>query len=606
MTSAGTTTQDQVVGWDRLKQEIKAAARDLGIDSIGFASADPFVSLKSILEQHRAKGYESGFEEPDIDKRIHPALDGSKPSSLISIAVAYPSKMKDPPKSEPGRYRGIIARSAWGKDYHQVLRAAMEKLRAFILERVPEAVIQSMVDTGELVDRAVSERAGIGFSAKNCSIISPEYGSWIFLGELVTNIPFPPDTPVTEDCGECTKCIDACPTGALVGPGQLNAQRCISFLTQTKGFLDEEFMLKIGNRLYGCDTCQIVCPKNRGKNWDHHPEFTPDPEIVKPLLLPLLDLSNKEFKERFGESAAAWRGKKPIQRNAVIALGNFKDITAVPKLTEVLLKDPRPELRGTAAWALSRIGGENAMKAIQEAASGEQHEQVQQMIRQAEEKLSEAGNQAEPKNEMSASADFKGNEFQPQVKETASGTFTIVTGHEGEGTPVYYDELLSPIGPLTLCATDQGLCHIEFGAFHVQEAYLQQWARTWIGDYVYVRSPEKLQEASSQMRQYFAGQRREFDLKLDQRGTPFQLQVWEALADIPYGEVVSYKAIAEKIGRPKAVRAVGGANNKNPLPIVIPCHRVTGADGGPGGYAGGLQVKAHLLSLEQTAPAPEA
>lgn len=115
-------------------------------------------------------------------------------------------------------------------------------------------------------------------------------------------------------------------------------------------------MLKIGNRLYGCDTCQIVCPKNRGKSWNHRPELQPDPETVKPLLLPLLDISNREFKERFGDSAAAWRGKKPIQRNAVIALGNFKDTASVPKLIDILFHDPRPVLRGTAAWALARIG----------------------------------------------------------------------------------------------------------------------------------------------------------------------------------------------------------------------------------------------------------
>lgn len=152
--------------WASLKQEIIEAAPGLGIDSIGFASADPFLSLKAILEEHRAKGYESGFEEPDIDKRIYPELYGSQPASLIAIAVAYPSKMKDPPKSDKGKYRGILARSAWGKDYHLVLREAMEKLEAFISERVPDAILKNMVDTGELSDRAVAERAGMVLAAK--------------------------------------------------------------------------------------------------------------------------------------------------------------------------------------------------------------------------------------------------------------------------------------------------------------------------------------------------------------------------------------------------------------------------------------------------------
>jgi epoxyqueuosine reductase len=204
---------------------------------------------------------------------------------------------------------------------------------------------------------------------------------------MVTNIPFPPDDPVEEGCGECTKCIDACPTGALVGPGQLNAQACISYLTQTKGFLSEEYMTKIGNRLYGCDTCQIVCPKNRGKSWSHRLELQPDPEVVKPLLLPILDLSNREFKEKFGMSSAAWRGKKPIQRNAIIALGNFKEAAAVPKLTEIMLRETRPEMRGTAAWALGKIGGAEALAAVEQALLGEEETEVRELLISAQDKL---------------------------------------------------------------------------------------------------------------------------------------------------------------------------------------------------------------------------
>ncbi|QSF45523.1 tRNA epoxyqueuosine(34) reductase QueG [Paenibacillus tianjinensis] len=373
--------------WEHLKAEIKAAAPQLGIDDIGFAAADPFLYLKNILQEHRDKGYESGFEEPDLDKRTVPALKSGEPLSILAIAVAYPSKMENPPKSEPGARRGILARASWGRDYHHVLREALEKLEGFIRERVPDAVMESMVDTGVLVDRAVAERAGIGFSGKNCAIISPKWGSWIYLGEMVTNIPFPPDAAVEDGCGECTKCIDACPTGALVGPGQLNAQACISFLTQTKGFLSEEYMTKIGNRLYGCDTCQIVCPKNRGKSWNHRPELQPDPEVVKPLLLPILELSNREFKEKFGMSSAAWRGKKPIQRNAVIALGNFKEAGAVPKLTEIVLRETRPEMRGTAAWALGKIGGKEALGAVEQALQGEEVAEVREMLIRAQDKL---------------------------------------------------------------------------------------------------------------------------------------------------------------------------------------------------------------------------
>ena len=224
-----------------------------------------------------------------------------------------------------------------------------------------------MVDTGVLADRAVAERAGVGWGAKNCAIITPEWGSWVYLGEMITNIAFTPDVPVTEECGECTICIDACPTGALVGPGQLNSSACISFITQTKGMVSDHNKEKIGNRLYGCDTCQVVCPKNKGMNWTHQPEFQPDPEMVKPLLKPLLSLSNKEFKSIYGHTASAWRGKNPIQRNAIIALGHFKDKSSVTLLTDLLMNDNRPVIRATAVWAITRISGYEALITLQKA-----------------------------------------------------------------------------------------------------------------------------------------------------------------------------------------------------------------------------------------------
>ncbi|MED4753157.1 tRNA epoxyqueuosine(34) reductase QueG [Brevibacillus choshinensis] len=362
--------------WEQTKQSIIAYAKQIGIDKIGFASADPFIDLKGRLIEHREKGYESGFEEQDLDKRTQPGLLVEGARSLISIVLAYPSKLEQPPKSEPGAYRGILCRAAWGTDYHHVLRDRLDRLAGYIAQLEPGVRIESMVDTGELSDRAVAERAGVGWSGKNCSIITPEFGSWVYLGELVTNLPLPADHPIEEGCGDCNICVDACPTGALVQGGQLDAQRCIAFLTQVKDFIPDEFRGKIGNRLYGCDTCQTVCPKNRRINATHHPEFQPDPEIAKPLLLPLLDMSNKEFKEKFGLSSSSWRGKKPIQRNAILALAHFKDKTAVPQLSRLLESDPRPVIRGTAAWALGKIGGDEAQVALDKAKEREDAPEV--------------------------------------------------------------------------------------------------------------------------------------------------------------------------------------------------------------------------------------
>ncbi|MFF2177869.1 tRNA epoxyqueuosine(34) reductase QueG [Lysinibacillus sp. NPDC058147] len=359
-----------------LQREFVAYAMSIGVDKIGFTTAAPFTEMKNRLRRQQELGYQSGFEESDIEKRTEPLqlLEGAE--SIVAIAVAYPSRMQNAPVGKKGARRGIFCRASWGIDYHTALRERLKLLSAWLEERVEGVRIESMVDTGALVDRAVAERAGIGWSGKNCSIISPEFGSYVYLGELITNIPFAPDKPMEDECGDCRLCLDVCPTGALIEGGQLDSQRCIAFLTQTKGMLPDEFRTHIGNRLYGCDTCQTVCPKNKGKiNWMHE-EFKPDPELAKPLLVPLLTISNRDFKEKFGHVSGSWRGKKPIQRNAILALAHFKEEAAVPDLVALLEKDERPVIRGTAAWALGKIGGEQAQSALLKANAQEQDEEV--------------------------------------------------------------------------------------------------------------------------------------------------------------------------------------------------------------------------------------
>jgi len=359
-----------------LQREFVAYAMSIGVDKIGFTTAAPFTEMKNRLRRQQELGYQSGFEESDIEKRTEPLqlLEGAE--SIVAIAVAYPSRMQDAPVGKKGSRRGIFCRASWGVDYHTALRERLKLLSAWLEERIEGARIESMVDTGALVDRAVAERAGIGWSGKNCSVITPEFGSYVYLGELITNIPFAPDKPMEDECGDCRLCLDVCPTGALIEGGQLDSQRCIAFLTQTKGMLPDEFRTHIGNRLYGCDTCQTVCPKNKGKiNWIHE-EFKPDPELAKPLLVPLLTISNRDFKEKFGHVSGSWRGKKPIQRNAILALAHFKEEAAVPDLVALLEKDERPVIRGTAAWALGKIGGEQSQSALLKAKGKEQDEEV--------------------------------------------------------------------------------------------------------------------------------------------------------------------------------------------------------------------------------------
>lgn len=360
----------------QLQAQLIEYAKSIGVDKIGFTTAAPFHELKNRLRRQQELGFQSGFEESDIALRTEPLRLLEDAESIIAIALAYPSRMENAPQGKKGERRGIFCRASWGVDYHTAVRERLQLIEAWLIEHVPGVKLKSMVDTGELVDRAVAERAGIGWVGKNCSIITPEFGSYVYLGEVMTNIPFAPSTPIEDDCGDCTLCIDVCPTGAIVAPGQLNSQRCIAFLTQTKGFLPDEFRTKIGNRLYGCDTCQTVCPKNKGKiNWIHE-EFTADPELAKPLLQPLLSISNKEFKTKFGHVSGSWRGKKPIQRNAILALAHFKEEAAMPDLITVLQKDERPVLRGTAAWAIGKIGAAGAKEVLLQAKELEKDEEV--------------------------------------------------------------------------------------------------------------------------------------------------------------------------------------------------------------------------------------
>lgn len=365
-----------LMDYQALKEEIIEYAHSIGIDEIGFTTADPFHEFRDKLISYYENNYESGFEKGTIEERVDPKISLPSAKSIIAIAVGYPNRLpKDAPKSRKGERRGIFVRASWGVDYHQLLRKRLDKLEAFIKERVDGAEMMSMVDTGVLSDREVALRSGLGFIGKNGFIINPELGTWTYLGEMLINIPFPPDKPLVGTCGDCTICIDRCPTGALVGNGQLDSKKCISFLTQTKTFVPDEFRKSIGNRIYGCDTCQQVCPLNVGINTQQD-DIILEPEILKPELTSLLKVSNREFKETYGHLAGVWRGKNPLQRNAIIALAHFKEESAIPTLKDVAENDVRPVIKGTAYWAIGQILGDEALEYISERYKKETDEDV--------------------------------------------------------------------------------------------------------------------------------------------------------------------------------------------------------------------------------------
>src|SRR5699024_1823725 len=344
-----------------LKQAIIKASQEIGIDKIGFTTADNFEHLRPSLVAQKAAGHTTGFEHQNLDERLNPDQIFDQPQSIIAIALAYPTRIKQrPPRTE--NIHGQFARASWGIDYHRILDDKMAQLITAIKQLATknnDIKFKPMVDTGELIDVAVAQRAGLGFIGRNGLLITEEFGSFVYLGEIITNIDFEADEEVPFGCGDCMKCIDACPTGALLGDGRINAQVCLSYQTQTKGYMPDEFRKKMGRVIYGCDICQVVCPYNRGINTQHHEEMEPDPELTNPVLEPLLDISNRDFKESFGRMAGSWRGKKPLQRNAIIALANYREKSAIPKLLQVIETDPRPMIRGTAAWAIAKITEES-------------------------------------------------------------------------------------------------------------------------------------------------------------------------------------------------------------------------------------------------------
>ena len=335
-----------------IKEETIKLSKEIGISKIGFTTADDFDYLEKSLRLAVEEGRNSGFEHKNIEERIKPKLSLASAKTIISIAVAYPHKLKQQPQKTAYK-RGKFTPNSWGLDYHYVLQDKLDRLAKGIEELTADFEYKGMVDTGALVDTAVARRAGIGFIGKNGLVISKEFGSYMFLGELITNLDIEPDQPVDYDCGDCNRCVTACPTSCLIGDGTMNAKRCLSFQTQDKGIMDLEFRKKIKTVIYGCDICQICCPYNKGLDNPLATEI--DPELAHPELLPFLELSNGQFKEKFGHIAGSWRGKNILQRNAIIALANANDRSAIPKLLEIIDRGQNPIHIATAIWALSQL-----------------------------------------------------------------------------------------------------------------------------------------------------------------------------------------------------------------------------------------------------------
>jgi epoxyqueuosine reductase len=361
-----------------LKKEIKDYAYAIGIDIIGFTNAAPLLEVQEILFERQKKGLVSAFESDDLEMRTNPLKLFPQAKSIIVIGVSY--YFDEIPKNENGMLAGKIARYARVKDYHKVLKEKMSKIMEFIknkLSYMPQH--RFLVDTSPLVERAIARRAGIGWLGQNAAIINKVYGTYIVLGEIITDLELQPDPPDMNECYKCKKCLEVCPAGALSAPYTVNPKRCLSYWTQAKDDIPREIRPLLANRIVGCDTCQEICPHNKDIEKAKETNFTKFEDLRTPDLLGILKMSNKKFKELFGQTAASWCGKRVLQRNALVALGNSGNREMVDEIIPYL-SDERPQIRLHAAWALGQLGGEKAFEALKNSLQKEADYKVRKEI----------------------------------------------------------------------------------------------------------------------------------------------------------------------------------------------------------------------------------
>lgn len=345
------------INWARLALDIKAWGKALGFQQVGISDID-LVEAESRLSDWLAAGRHGSmsYMERHGAKRSRPAELVPGTLRIISARMDYLPATAMPAEDvlQQGA-RGFISRYALGRDYHKVLRRRLRDLAAHIHGETGSFGYRVFVDSAPVMEKAVAEKAGLGWIGKHTNLLHREAGSWFFLGELYTDLPLPVDTPLTNHCGDCRACIDVCPTQAIVAPYQLDARRCISYLTiELRGSIPVELRPLIGNRIYGCDDCQLVCPWNRFARMSSEADFLPRNGLDTPLLAEIFAWSEQEFLQYTEGSPIRRIGYECWLRNIAVALGNApSDETAINAL-HMRLDHPSPLVREHVVWAISR------------------------------------------------------------------------------------------------------------------------------------------------------------------------------------------------------------------------------------------------------------
>lgn len=343
-----------------MKEVIRQQALALGFDDCRFCTAERPDHADAFKAWVRDGGHGTmEYLARRAEERRDPQrlLDGAR--TVVSLAAAYPADSAAGGSASdraPPRFPGRIARYARGSDYHTVLADPLRALAAFIQQQGgPGTRTLAYVDTGPVLERDFGQRAGVGFVGKHTNLISRRLGNWFLLGEILTTLGLAPDAPERPHCGSCTRCLTACPTGAITHPYRLDARLCISYLTiELKGSIPEALRPAIGNRVFGCDDCLEVCPWNRFAGLGRLLRNSQRSDLEQPDLLELLALDDAAFRARFRDTPL-WRGRRGrLLRNVCVALGNTGDATALPAL-ERASHDPDPLIAEHARWAMERL-----------------------------------------------------------------------------------------------------------------------------------------------------------------------------------------------------------------------------------------------------------
>ncbi len=318
-----------------------------------------------------------GYMERRVEARLDPARVLAGARSVLCVALQY---FPAPGTRPAGDLWPRVARYARGRDYHHVMEARLAAVAARVAEAFPASATRPYVDTGPVLERELAARAGLGAVGKNTNLLHPEGGSWFLLGELFLTLDLAPDAPLADLCGTCSRCLEACPTGALPAPYRLDSNRCISYWTiEHRGALPEPARRLVGDWVFGCDVCQEVCPVNAAPAPDADPELAPDPRRAGIDLAALLDMGREEYVELFRGSPMKRAKLDGLRRNAAVAMGNRGAARYVGPLGRALASSSAV-VRGHAAWALGEIGGEEAASALAAARSDERAEEVRREI----------------------------------------------------------------------------------------------------------------------------------------------------------------------------------------------------------------------------------